>query len=305
VFLVLARVNGFDRQEHYRTAIPDDAHLAGYLGAVENGSAFGMLNGDSGVGTSGGSEDHTAILLSTPGHVTCYGYHPVRVERRIALPPALTFVVAASGIAADKTGAARDKYNRASALVRELVRIAAEPDGTRRNLTHLRASRYGGQAEPDGTLADALDASPDAVERLRHAIARADSPFPADVLERRLDHFLVENRQILPAAIEALASGRLGTFGALVDRSQRAAEDLLGNQVPETITLARLARDLGAHAASSFGAGFGGSVWALVDAAGADEFADRWLAAYAEYHPDAALHAQAFVTRPGAAASPV
>ena len=45
--------------------------------------------------------------------------------------------------------------------------------------------------------------------------------------------------------------------------------------MPETIALARAARSLGAFAACSFGAGFGGSVWALVegDAAG---FAARW-----------------------------
>ena len=39
---------------------------------------------------------------------------------------------------------------------------------------------------------------------------------------------------MLPAAVEALTAGRLAEFGALVDRSQSAAEELLGNQVPET-----------------------------------------------------------------------
>ena len=47
--------------------------------------------------------------------------------------------------------------------------------------------------------------------------------------------------------------------------SQAEAETLLGNQVPETIALARAARELGAFAVVRFGAGFGGSVWALVD----------------------------------------
>ena len=104
---------------------------------------------------------------------------------------------------------------------------------------------------------------------------------------------------MLPAAVEALTAGRLADFGVLVDRSQRAAEELLGNQVPETIALARLARELGAHAASAFGAGFGGSVWALVDATGADAFRENWLAAYAARHPVPAARAAAFVTRPG------
>jgi galactokinase len=51
---------------------------------------------------------------------------------------------------------------------------------------------------------------------------------------------------------------------------------LLGNQVPATMALARSARELGALAACSFGAGFGGSVWALVDRGIAGDFAARW-----------------------------
>ena len=62
-------------------------------------------------------------------------------------------------------------------------------------------------------------------------------------------------------------------FGKLVDESQVAAEELLGNQVPETISLAKHARALGAYAASAFGAGFGGSVWALVSRSEAEQFA--------------------------------
>ena len=150
-----------------------------------------------------------------------------------------------------------------------------------------------------------LDASPDALANLRAAIARIPLPSDAADLQRRLEHFVVEDRHILPAALEALAAGRLETFGTLVDWSQQAAEDLLGNQVPETVALARLARELGAHAASSFGAGFGGSVWALVDAARADAFKEDWLAAYAVRHPAAATRAEAFVTHPGPGAGTV
>jgi galactokinase len=36
----------------------------------------------------------------------------------------------------------------------------------------------------------------------------------------------------------------------------------------------------GAIASRSFGAGFGGSVWGIVTAEGASEFAQRWLDAY-------------------------
>ena len=56
---------------------------------------------------------------------------------------------------------------------------------------------------------------------------------------------------------------------------------------------------LGARAASSFGAGFGGSVWALVPTADADAFAADWMDRY-RASGTAPEGASALVTRPGA-----
>ena len=286
IFMVLADVNGLRARDDFRAAVPDDDALAGYLGCIENGRAFGALGGDGGVGTSGGSEDHTAIVLSIAGALSCYRYHPVERLRRFELPASLALVVAASGMAAAKTGAARNRYNRAANLVAELVSLAmASPE--------LRPRQA-------PTLADVIDSSEGAVGALREQVKSAASAFPPVDLLRRLDHFVEEDRRIMPAALEALDAGDWHGFGALVDASQAAAELLLGNQVAETIALQRLARELGAVAASAFGAGFGGSVWALVDAEGAAGFEERWLSRYAERHPDAAERATSFVTRPAA-----
>src|SRR5690625_7071098 len=108
-----------------------------------------------------------------------------------------------------------------------------------------------------------------------------------DYLGGRLTQFLEESGRIIPAASEALEQEDLEGFGALVDQSQRGAETGLCNQVDETIALQRIARELGAHAASAFGAGFGGSVWALVPEQEAGAFAERWAAHYQRAHPDA------------------
>jgi galactokinase len=278
IFMALDQVNGLRDRDDFRGAVPDDCALAGYLGCIENGRPFGGLAGDGGVGTSGGSEDHTAIVLSLEGAVSCYRYHPVERLHAFTLPPSLTLVVAASGIAAAKTGAARDRYNRAADLVSELSAIA------------------GGHA----TLGEVVSASGDAPVNLVSAILRATSRYDARELIQRLDHFMEEEHRIMPAALDALARSDWDAFGQLVDRSQRAAEDLLGNQVPETMILQRLARELGAHAASAFGAGFGGSVWALVEAGDAADFSGRWLASYASHYPGAAARAMSFVTRPAA-----
>jgi len=45
-------------------AIFSREELASYLGTVENGESYRSLDGDTGVGTFGGSQDHTAIMCS-------------------------------------------------------------------------------------------------------------------------------------------------------------------------------------------------------------------------------------------------
>jgi len=285
-FLALAAVNRLDEDERYRSAIRTPEELAGYLACIENGQDFGPLAGDLGVGTQGGSEDHTAMLCARPGRLVQYAFAPVRFQRELPLPPAHRFVIAASGVRAEKTGAARERYNRAA----QLMRAAAEQWRT-------------ASGRDDATIGAALDADPGAVDRLRAALrdARA-AAFAPEALLARVDQFIAEDREIVPAAGDALERGDLVTFGALVDRSQALAERLLGNQIDETVHLARSAREAGAVAASAFGAGFGGSVWALVADSGADAFQARWAAGYAARFPARAPHAMFFQTGAGAPA---
>jgi galactokinase len=77
------------------------------------------------------------------------------------------------------------------------------------------------------------------------------------------------------------------------------AETLLGNQVPETVTLQRSARELGAVAASAFGAGFGGAVWALVPESEADAFLTQWAEGYRKKYRRASREAVFFLSRAG------
>ena len=143
------------------------------------------------------------------------------------------------------------------------------------------------------TLAAAATSSPDAPDRLRAALRETkDSQW---LLTDSTSSGL-ESEVIIPQAVDALASHDLRRFGDLVDESQAAAETLLGNQVPETMWLARRARELGAYAASAFGAGFGGSVWALVSREDAMEFARRWREDY-EHRPHTAARASDFLSQ--------
>ncbi len=283
VFLVLAKVNRLEQRIEYCRELDAPEKLAGYLGAIENGSSFGELEGDAGVGTLGGSEDHTAILCSRPAELGQYRYQPVRLERSIPLPEDLRFAIAASGVAAKKTGAAREHYNRLSTLATEIASIWRRAKGTQAR--HLTAA-----------LAEAAG-SPDAIRAV--LTAAAETTLSATELLRRFEHFLEENDEIVVGGGDSLASGDLRTFGEMVDRSQRLAEELLDNQVPETIWLQRTARELGAVAASAFGAGFGGAVWALVEKDAIDRFVIAWSRRYLERFSEHQEKARFFTTAAG------
>lgn len=260
-FMVLAELNCLSDHPAYRRNLPTKEALAGYLGTIENGQSFGEFAGDLGVGTFGGSQDHTAILCCKPGRLSLYSFCPVQHHVDIPLPAGLKFVIGDSGVVAEKTGSARESYNRVSLRVREIVRLWNEAD-----------TPFGRAA----VLNDIVVAGPEAVARLGEILSRQAGPIAAD-LTARLDQFLVESHTLIPRAATALAAGDLEALRALVERSQLLAELNLRNQVPETIAVQREMIRCGAVAASAFGAGFGGSVWGL--------FPEGGLARWAEAHP--------------------
>ena len=130
-------------------------------------------------------------------------------------------------------------------------------------------------------------------------IASGDSKFATDDLLNRFEQCFVESTEIIPGVTKALIAGDMAKVGVLVDRSQEGATRCLGNQVPETIALAESARKLGAVAASAFGAGFGGSVWALLKADRAEDFRIRWAEEYRLKFPEAANRSEFFLTCAG------
>lgn len=281
IFRVLDRVNGLRERAEYREAIDSCEELGEYLGAVENGRSFGALEGDRGVGTLGGNQDQTAILCCEAGRISRFGYLPARREGTLAVPDGVTFVVAASGVEAAKTGAAMERYNRASRLLSEVLAVWNRETG-----------------RTDATLMQALARSPDAIDRLRSILRRHGDAALSD----RFEHFVAEVFEIVPSAWDAWASADWEEFGQIVDRSQAGAERLLGNQAEETVFLARGARASGAIAASAFGAGFGGSVWAMVRKDESPEFLARWRAAYGERFPRHRDRSAFFATGAGPAA---
>ena len=262
----LVRLGNLEAEPGWQASITAPSDPAGYYACIENGSPFRTLEGDAGVGTHGGSEDHVALTCGRAGHVSAWQFVPIRHVADTAIPDDWIFVIASSGVAARKTGEAMAAYNRLSRLARGLLDLwnAAEP------------------RQP--SLAAALSSSRDAPSRLT-ALIRESAAGPAAIdLENRLTHFLTEDPRIA-AAVRAFHEASRQRIGALSDGSQSDAERLLVNQVPETTALAHGARALGAFGASSFGAGFGGSVWALIAKPDAADFAARWLSDYRTAFP--------------------
>lgn len=276
--------------------------LAGYVGAIESGVDFGELSGERGVGTLGGAQDQTAILCCAPGQLDVFRWAPVQHEERVPWPEDHVFVIGVSGIVAAKTGAVRERYNRVARTAHHLVNAwngrsgsARDPvslgDGPARTLAEVFRQAAGG--EPTSGVPSEL---------LAVAEASATDEFSARQLLARLHQFHLETWHHVPEAAAALAGRDFATFGAVVASSQRHAEQALENQIPETVTLVSLAKDLGAVAASAFGAGFGGSVWAMCPINDAERFSSRWRDRYVKLFPQAAHRVQVISTRPSAPA---
>jgi len=281
IFLAIADANDLYATPKLAEVASVPEELAAYLACIENGQSYGPFEGDRGVGTFGGSEDHTAILCCRARRLSHYRFAPVRLEQQVSMPEEWIYVIAHSGVAANKTGAARDCYNRLSALAKAVLDVWNRASG--RN---------------DRTIAAALQYSPYA-EEIRKILRNTEGgEFAKAELLSRFDHYALES-QLVPAAVRAFADRDTDALGETAERSQSAAEQLLGNQTPEISTLAREARKLGAIAASAFGAGFGGSVWAIVPRTEAQGFMDKWRAAYVRAFPALAPAATVFTTAAG------
>jgi galactokinase len=215
-----------------------------------------------------------------------YSYAPVKFHEGVAMPERHVFALAFTGIHAPKNEAVLERYNYLS------------------DSTAAVAAAWRAAMERDEPHLGAISAIP-GYSRTEVALAIREFPnerYTVRQLTERLDHFHHENNLILPTAVDALEDHDLERFGELVDRSQNLAETLLQNQTPETKLLASSARASGAVAASAFGAGFGGSVWALIPDAGPSEFLDEWSSAYHAAFPDTADMSSFFIDTPGPAA---
>jgi galactokinase len=195
------------------------------------------------------------------------------------------------------SGSARERYNRVARTARHLV---AEWNSGRHALDESAQTLRDVLHMADGEALPTDDGSEERLSPTLRAFAErsATTEFSAQRLRERLWQFHRECNVIVPGARHALARGDVSRFAQLVRESQSLAERGLGNQIPETTGLVHAAEQSGALAASAFGAGFGGSVWAAVPRGDVDGFVQRWRAAFVAAFPMHAHRAQFFTTAP-------
>ena len=192
--------------------------------------SFGPFEGDTGVGTFGGSEDHTAILNCQSDTLSLYAYRPLRFRRSVTIADRYVFAIASSGITAEKTGGA---WRSTIAFPRS--RPKSSDYGKLQQIspqTHSPTSSIQPRMPRIGCAV--FSTTP----RSRHSRPKR--------LAERLDHLVIENR-LVESVPNRLDSDTINEFGALAIQSHQAAAQLLNNQTAETNGLVELATQLGAR----------------------------------------------------------
>eukprot|EP00927_Polykrikos_kofoidii_P019582 TRINITY_DN1916_c0_g1_i7.p1 TRINITY_DN1916_c0_g1~~TRINITY_DN1916_c0_g1_i7.p1 ORF type:complete len:520 (-),score=98.67 TRINITY_DN1916_c0_g1_i7:235-1794(-) len=302
MWMILSRRGKLTETATYKEAILTDDDLYGYLGCVENGQDYGPhLPGEKGVGTFGGSEDHTAIMSSQPNKLRLYSFCPTRSEGIVDVPQGLVFCIAVSGAFAEKTGDKMDDYNMAAFLARDAAEawcLAADkqPLGGKTfvpgkaNLAEIirEVSAELGVAPSDPSVRQSVGDMISKVDDGRtFGPDGKDSEefYTAGMLRERFEQFFDESEVLVPKLAKALKDRDFPEIKNASSESHKKTVQNLRNTIPETAWLPQHALNLGAVGASAFGAGFGGSCWAIVRKIEAKSFLEKWKDAYLTKFP--------------------
>ena len=240
--------------------------LSMYLAHYENGLDFGDLKGDKGVGTFGGSEDHTAILLGMKDTLLLCRFCPTLVLERLRIPQDYMIVVAYSGRRAEKTKDAMEKYNRLSRNASDAVAVLNNINQTR--FPYLR------DFFKDLSMEQRADKAYYQLKESKKALSLA---------ERAYQFF--KEREIIHSALTSIKEGDINKFGSLINNSHSISRQYLKNIVPEIDFLQHASLDLGALGASGFGGGFGGCCYALIPREEISSFLIKWREEYLKKYP--------------------
>jgi galactokinase len=187
-----------------------------------------LPEGEHFVGTRGGGMDHAASLASREGCASLIEFVPLSI-RHVPIPPDWSFLVAHSGVTAEKSGAVRERYN------------------ARRKAGDTALARLGAPS-----YREVLD---------RDIVSLAAS---LSTLEEQ-DAFLHTTSEALRVhqAVAAMERADATTFGRLLCESHASLRDRLHVSCPALDSLVEAAKASGALGARLTGAGFGGCIVAF------------------------------------------
>ncbi|NJD18177.1 MAG: galactokinase [Gemmatimonadetes bacterium] len=222
-----------------------------------------MADAERYTGTRGGGMDQAISMAARAGHAARIDFHPLRL-RHVPIPEDWRFVVADTGVRAEKSGPAQAAYNRrraeceaaVEAVSAELVRVGRlprQPKGYAQLLhsVHDDEALQASERVLDATL----------VKRFRHVVTENARVVKAQDLLRQADH-----------------SG----FGMLMDASHGSLRTDYNVSSAELDELVALAKEGGAAGARLTGAGFGGCIVALASPGTVDEVVEALVAGYYE-----------------------
>lgn len=255
------------------------------VGADEVHLAELMADAERYTGTQGGGMDQAISLGARKGQAARIDFNPLRI-RHVPVPQDWRFIVADTGVRAEKSGAAQAAYNRrreecAEALARvgeELVqrgRLASLPSG----YAELTRSVH----NDEGLL--------------------VGESVLAGTLFRRFRHVITENARVLQAQDLLLQADHAG-FGILMDASHGSLRTDYHVSSAELDELVALAKEGGAAGARLTGAGFGGCTVALASMDTVDDVLETLVRGYYEpRHLTDRLDDRLFLALPSAGAS--
>jgi galactokinase len=230
-----------------------------------------LARGERLVGTEGGGMDQAASLGARGGAALRVDFAPLR-WRPVPLPGDWRWIVAHSGIRAEKSGAARDAYNQRRRESEEAGRrVAAWLAATARESTLANPGGGGATVRGTGALVGsddggvgygALLAGWSVEELLEAAGAALDA-----TLRRRFRHVVTEAGRV-EVAEAALLAGDVTRCGTLLVASHVSLRDDCEVSHPRLDALVDAALGAGAFGARLTGAGFGGCALALTDTGG-------------------------------------
>jgi len=258
------------------------------------------------VGTQGGAMDHAASLLSESGKALKIDFFPLHVQP-VDIARGFSILVCNSMIVAEKSAAARQKYNRRALECKLAAAILSRSAGLDRAQRLGDLYREWGAPRLLRLIRTQLRRKPYSLEEtaklLKITPAEITSRFSDDTdpatqnvsqkvfhLKSRAVHVVTEAARVEDAAI-MMRKGDGNAFGAVMNASHRSCRDNFAVSCTELDLLTRIARENGAVGARLTGAGFGGCTVNLVHQQHVETLKSKIAARYYEKflrqtHPD-------------------